>query len=94
MRGLTSYSGVGAISKLMKNDKSYIRSHSGSDAEHPWDSSGDELFGTNGKNVKSLNDAAELLKAAETTTSNLISHEVEFSYKLSLVLKLKTWCDI
>lgn len=61
-RYLTSYSGVGVALKLDENDKIVVnRVLSGSAAERSGIVTGDELLKIDGKSVKSLNDAAELM---------------------------------
>lgn len=71
-RYLTSYSGVGVALKLDENDKIVVnRVLSGSDAE---------LLKINGKNVKSLNDAAELMEGGG-------DNDVEFTISRGGVVK-------
>lgn len=80
-RYLTSYSGVGVALKLDENDKIVVnRVLSGSDAEQSGILAGDELLKINGKNVKSLNDAAELMEGGG-------DNDVEFTVSRGGVVK-------
>ena len=80
-RYLTSYSGVGVALKLDENDKIVVnRVLSGSDAEQSGILAGDELLKINGKNVKSLNDAAELMEGGG-------DNDVEFTISRGGVVK-------
>ncbi|ASS37645.1 hypothetical protein AXF17_03710 [Mogibacterium pumilum] len=80
-RYLTSYSGVGVALKLDENDKIVVnRVLSGSDAERLGITAGDVLLKIDGKNVKSLDDAAKLMNDHE-------ENDVEFTISRGGVIK-------
>lgn len=80
-RYLTSYSGVGVALKLDENDKIVVnRVLSGSDAERLGITAGDVLLKIDGKNVKSLDDAAKLMDDYE-------ENDVEFTISRGGVIK-------
>lgn len=80
-RYLTSYSGVGVALKLDENDKIVVnRVLSGSDAERLGITAGDVLLKIDGKNVKSLDDAAKLMDDHE-------DNDVEFTISRGGMIK-------
>ena len=85
-RYLTSYSGVGVALKSDENDKIVVnRVLSGSDAERAGITAGDVILKVDGKNVKSLDDAADFMEDTKDSDVEftILRGGVVKKYKLS-----------
>lgn len=85
-RYLTSYSGVGVALKSDENDKIVVnRVLAGSDAERAGITAGDVLLKVDGKNVKSLDDAADFMEDTKDSDVEftILRGGVVKKYKLS-----------